>query len=686
MKKLFLYILLIYCNIVCSAGNSTLVNSKFDISDTLAQIELVKYSNTEQAKKLALETLNVTLSNDDIRQQIQLYEILGELEIELANYQAAITYYSTALSLSEELNQPGLILDMLNLLTITFQQNGQSAKAIEAVDRAIELSMDKKFPLKMGIALQNKGRIFHIQGEYDSAFQYFSKANDIYHSLDNKKMLAKLLDDQGNTAMVKGSYQEATQYFFRAINIHKDIDNKDGKAEINLDLGIVYSAMGELKLAEKYFLEAIVVNPIGRESVLRNARVYFNLADLFSLSGDFDSAILYSKKSIEAASLYDDQRILTFAYLNLAEASIPVGNYAEARLAVNKCLEYTQKNNTPRLEIYSHLLDSRISIKYGELIEAETALLKSMTLAKKINAEESLLLVMKELSELYATLGDLAKAYKYLVQYDQLKDQIFNEESKRILFQEQEKHNSIEQQKTIIKLENEKLVASLQASKDKVRSFIFVSCILLLLITLVFLFLRYRHNLKTAEVINKTNNELKQAYIEIENIALTDSLTLLKNRRAIVKNIQDHYLQFKRHKRDFCVILIDIDFFKQFNDTYGHHCGDVVLKEVAQCIKATARESDEVARWGGEEFLVFLPDTSLENGKLAAERTRQAVEALNIDYVQPDNTGSQKLKLTITLGVTNIWNDDTSSDSIIVRADKALYQGKKQGRNCIVSL
>ena len=78
------------------------------------------------------------------------------------------------------------------------------------------------------------------------------------------------------------------------------------------------------------------------------------------------------------------------------------------------------------------------------MIEAETALLKSMTLAKKINAEESLLLVMKELSELYATLGDLAKAYKYLVQYDQLKDQIFNEESKRILFQEQEKHNSIE--------------------------------------------------------------------------------------------------------------------------------------------------------------------------------------------------------------------------------------------------
>jgi diguanylate cyclase (GGDEF)-like protein len=309
-----------------------------------------------------------------------------------------------------------------------------------------------------------------------------------------------------------------------------------------------------------------------------------------------------------------------------------------------------------------------------------------MNLAKVISADESLLLVMKELSELYAATSNLADAYKYLMEYDQLKDKIFNETSKRILFQEQEKYNSVEQQRTIIKLENEKLIASLEASNNKVHNFIFISFILLLSVTLLFLSLRYRHNLKTAAVINKTNDELKQAYIEIENVALTDSLTLLKNRRAIVKNIQDQYLHFKRHKRDFCVILIDIDFFKQFNDTYGHHCGDMVLKEVAQCIKATARKSDEVARWGGEEFLVFLPETSLENSKLAAERTRKAVEELVIDYVQPDSTESQKLNLTITLGVTCAWSDDMSSDSIIVRADKALYEGKKQGRNRVVTL
>jgi tetratricopeptide (TPR) repeat protein len=156
-------------------------------------------------------------------------------------------------------------------------------------------------------------------------------AKDIYKSMGDQKRLAQLLDDQGNTAIVKGEYEDATQYFFEALNIHKNIDDKDGKAEINLDLGIVYSAMGELKSAEKYFIQAIEKSPIGRDSVLRNARVYFNLADLFSQSNDFDNAILFSKKSIEAASKYDEQRILTYAYLNLAEASIPVGHYSEAR-------------------------------------------------------------------------------------------------------------------------------------------------------------------------------------------------------------------------------------------------------------------------------------------------------------------------------------------------------------------
>lgn len=652
----------------------------------MREIAQTKYSHTQQAKELALDTLNVTQWNDNIQAQIQLYKILGELEIELANYDAAITYYSAGLSLSEGINEYSLMIEILNTLTVTYQQNGELAEAIGAIDRAIRLATDYDFYLQQGMAFHNKGRIFHIQGKYDQAFEYFSMAKAIYQSMGDQKRLAQLLDDQGNTAIVKGAYEEAIQYFFEALKIHKNIDDKDGKAEINLDLGIVYSAMGEFKVAEKYFTQGIAKSPIGRDAVLRNARVYFNLADLFSQSNDFDTAILYSKKSIEAASKYDEQRILTYAYLNLAEASIPLGHYSEAQLAVNQCLEFTQKNNTPRLEIYTHLLDSRISVNTGNVAKAQASLIKSMHLAKMIDADESLLLVIKELSALYATQGDLANAYKYLMEYDQLKDKIFNEKSKRILFQEQEKHNSIEQQRTIIKLENEKLVASLQASNNKVRNFIFIAFILLLSVILLFLSLRYRHNLKTAAVINKKNNELKQAYIELENVALTDSLTLLKNRRAMVKNIQDQYLHFKRHKRDFCIILIDIDFFKQCNDTYGHHCGDMVLKDVAQCIKETARESDEVARWGGEEFLVLLPETSLENGKLAAERTRKAVEELMIDYVQPDSVRTQTLKLTITQGVTSAWSDDMSSDSIIVRADKALYKGKERGRNCVVTL
>lgn len=686
MKKRFLFILLLFCCDAWTENNANVVNNKLDLSLVIEKIEQIRYSNTEQAKTLALEFLHSTSSYNNIKQQIQLYEILSELEIEVANYEAAIAYYSTALSLSEQINDESLMTDILNSLTITFQKNGAFEQALETADSVISLSQAYKFTLQKGVALHNKGRVFYIQGEYERASSYFSKAKKIYQATGNKKKIAQVLSDQGNTAVVKGAYQDATQYFFAALNIHKGMNDKKAKAEINLDLGIVYSALGELTTAEKHLNLAIDKNPVGRDAVLRNARVYFNLADLFSQLNDFSKAILFSKKSIEAASRYDEQRILTYAYLNLAEASIPNGDYYQAQLAVNKSLEYTQNNKTPRLEIYSRLLDSRISVINGDFFKAENALVMSMNLAKEINANESLLIVLKELSELFASKGEPVSAYQYLLDYIQLKDKILNEKNKRVLFQEQEKFNTIEQQKTIIKLENEKLIASLEVSNQKVRNFIFISFILFLLVALSFLVLRYRHNLKSAAIINKANNELKQAYIEIENVALTDSLTQVKNRRAIVSSIQEQYLRFRRHNRDFCIILIDIDFFKLVNDTYGHHCGDMVLKEVAQCIKAVARGSDEVARWGGEEFLVFLPDTTLENAKLAAERTRQAVEELKIDYVRPGDVGSQTLNLTITLGVTDVCSDDVSSDSIVVRADRALYDGKERGRNCVISV
>lgn len=123
-----------------------------------------------------------------------------------------------------------------------------------------------------------------------------------------------------------------------------------------------------------------------------------------------------------------------------------------------------------------------------------------------------------------------------------------------------------------------------------------------------------------------------------------------------------------------CVILCDIDHFKPINDQYGHGAGDRVLATVARLMKNTVRSTDSVIRWGGEEFLIVLPDCAEDSALVRAERIRQA-----IDEHRDDEVGG----VTVSFGVA-IQSSDESGDNVVARADKALYQAKEQGRNRVV--
>ena len=127
--------------------------------------------------------------------------------------------------------------------------------------------------------------------------------------------------------------------------------------------------------------------------------------------------------------------------------------------------------------------------------------------------------------------------------------------------------------------------------------------------------------------------------------------------------------------------MIDIDFFKKVNDTYGHASGDEVLRTAASVIKAQLRESDIPARYGGEEFAVLLPFTKLEEAKMVAERLRKAVENKKIDISKINTESPQKnISVTISLGVAE-YNNGDSEDILLQNADKALYKAKESGRN-----
>ncbi|HET8871500.1 MAG TPA: GGDEF domain-containing protein [Aquabacterium sp.] len=167
---------------------------------------------------------------------------------------------------------------------------------------------------------------------------------------------------------------------------------------------------------------------------------------------------------------------------------------------------------------------------------------------------------------------------------------------------------------------------------------------------------------------------LLQAESVLRHQACTDPLTQLANRRSILGVLQHEAAAFGREGRRLSVIMADVDHFKAINDKHGHHAGDGVLQAVARVCQATVRQMDHVARWGGEEFLVVLPNTDLSEALLVAERLRAQTAA----QVCQSNKGL--IPVTMTLGVTEMRDGD-SVDQLISRADQALYEGKQNGRN-----
>jgi len=163
-----------------------------------------------------------------------------------------------------------------------------------------------------------------------------------------------------------------------------------------------------------------------------------------------------------------------------------------------------------------------------------------------------------------------------------------------------------------------------------------------------------------------------------EKESLTDPLTGLLNRRAFLFELKNRIPLFRRKNIPFSLIMLDFDDFKYVNDRYGHRCGDVVLFEVGKRIKSILKQGDILSRWGGEEFLIFLPYSNIKNSCVIAERLRLEVEGMDIHF---DNL---KVPMTITLGVRE-FDLNNSIEENIEMVDLAMYRGKRAGKNRVVS-
>lgn len=170
---------------------------------------------------------------------------------------------------------------------------------------------------------------------------------------------------------------------------------------------------------------------------------------------------------------------------------------------------------------------------------------------------------------------------------------------------------------------------------------------------------------------------LEAANAQLQSYSRTDGLTGLYNRAYWQECLEKEFDRFNRLQEVSSLVMFDIDHFKRVNDTYGHQAGDLVIQTIANTLKAHARKTDVVGRYGGEEYGAILAGTSGENAVIFAERLRSAVEATVMEY------GDQKLSVTISLGISEITHNQDTPLEWLEESDKALYKSKQSGRNWV---
>jgi diguanylate cyclase (GGDEF)-like protein len=168
--------------------------------------------------------------------------------------------------------------------------------------------------------------------------------------------------------------------------------------------------------------------------------------------------------------------------------------------------------------------------------------------------------------------------------------------------------------------------------------------------------------------------ELKAVIAQAEEVSHVDVLTCLPNRRQVIKQLQNEVIRAERYKTSLSISMIDIDHFKRINDSYGHTVGDQVLFQLANMLQESVRDPDTVGRYGGEEFLVVLPNTRLREAAEQAARLCKRIRTADINIGEP-------VQLTISIGVAEYRHGQENWQKFLSRADMALYEAKNAGRD-----
>jgi diguanylate cyclase (GGDEF)-like protein len=447
--------------------------------------------------------------------------------------------------------------------------------------------------------------------------------------------IARRLNKIGAVQAHQKNYSRALQILFRTLDIAQKIKDKSLEGQVLNHIGYIYVDLSEPIKGLSYLQQSYdILEGFGSGEEI--GVTVNSLCVAYSKLGKYEKALSYGQK---AATYFQNNEVFQLAadaWINIGRVYLGMGNLEQAEQALLQANHLADTYHYNRNSSIALSLLGKIQIENNQFKEAQDNLEKSLELAEEINLHSIKADCHLLLSDLHAAKGDLRLAYEH--------------------------HKSFHTEK---ELTYQRDIA------NRVRV------------------LELSHNLETAKNISEALQEQNEALREevrlrkltqakLEELSRIDPLTGIFNRRHFFELAEREFLRARRYKRPVSAIMIDLDHFKTINDNHGHLVGDQVLTEVAQRIQENSREVDIVGRYGGEEFIILLPETGIDDALILAERIWKSLTT------RPASTSKLVLPLQASLGVASCKNGiDTPLYDLIEQADQALYRAKDLGRNRI---
>jgi len=582
------------------------------------------------------------------------------------------SFYSYSLTHQEGIIQKitletdkSVIADLYTELSISVQYS-DTTKAIEYANKAIEFAIESKSYVTHVKAVANLGITYCYKGEHLTARNISLQAVELAGKHNSKVGMVIALENMGKCAKEINDFETALDYYNQALKItlNENIQDKSALVPVYGNMAGLYALLKRWDLAIDYYLK---IEKVVEGDVLKMMIVYANLAYSYVNNGDFSVGENYARKLLVIAELKNSQPFIAHANSMLGERYyldfLKNGNdkyliQAEEffKLALNILRNFDKNINYSSNLVYS----GRVLLDLNNFQKSSEFLQESLLVSTQLKYKPDIVKSHYYLAKNYLHQNIYDKSLSHLESYKKLSEEIYNDNLSQKVSLMMVKFDTKSKEQEIIntKLQNESL------KKDAKITFYITVIIILAALSIIILLYIVNYNRK------------KQAQL-FQHLSLTDSLTALKNRRAIEDDIQNEIERYKRNNVGFTLAIGDIDYFKRFNDNYGHVCGDLVLKHIAQIIQTSIRSVDVVARWGGEEFLFMFVGTELKDSHLITEKLRNIIEQSLFHW------NEEELKITMSFGLCQ-FDESKNLEDCIKKADDALYSAKSKGRNCVV--